>query len=128
MKLRKIFVFVFILATPALAADPPLQYADAKAIWEKSSARKDYQQYSAEFAQFNNHFHLDEKGGCYGLPQGPVNLMLVITPPAGDQFSVIQQVLSDVDNAKSQCFKKTYDGIRTKAPPFFPFVLQMRMG
>lgn len=81
-----------------------------------------------EFAQFNNHFHLDEKDGCYALGKEPVELMLVLTHREGDQFALIDQVLSDVDNAKASCFKKTYRGTRAKIPPFLPFVLQMKMG
>ncbi len=54
--------------------------------------------------------------------------MLVISHPDNDESAVIEQVLSDVDNAKSQCFKNTYRGIRTKIPPFFPFILQLSLG
>ena len=112
----------------ALAADPPLSFAKAKKIWESSSDRKEYQTYSQEFAQFNNHFHLDEKDGCYNLSKGPVELMLVITHDGSSQYATIEQVLTSVENAKAACFKKSYRGIRTKVPPFFPFVLQMGMG
>ena len=41
--------------------------------------------------------------------------------------AVIERVLSDVDNAKSQCFKKSYGRVKTKVPPYLPFVIQMRM-
>lgn len=66
--------------------------------------------------------------GCYSLAPGPVILMLVISHPDKDEFAIVEQVLSDVDNAKSRCFQKTYNGIRTKVPPFLPFVLQLGMG
>lgn len=56
-----------------------------------------------------------------------MNLMLVITHPAKDEYAVIERVLSDVDNAKAQCFKKSYSGIKTRVPPFVPFVLQLQM-
>jgi hypothetical protein len=54
--------------------------------------------------------------------------MLVITHPDNSELAVIEQMLSDVDNAKTRCFRKSYGGIRTKIPAFFPFVLQLTMG
>ena len=80
-----------------------------------------------QFSQFNNHFHLDEKDGCYTLASGPVNLLLVNSHPKNSEFAVIERVLSDVDNAKARCFEKAYRGINTKIPPFLPFVLQLGM-
>ena len=112
----------------ALAADPVMSFASAKKLWEQTKDRKEYHTYAAEFAQFNNHFRLDEKDGCYALGKGPVELMLVITHRDGGEFALIDRVLSSVDNAKASCFKKSYGGIRTKVPPFLPFVLQMGMG
>ena len=117
-----------VISTAVFAGDSPHAYADAKAIWEQSKDTAAYQSYATKFSQFNNHFHLDEKDGCYRLAPGPVDLMLVITHPDNGEFAVIEQVLSDVDNAKARCFRKSYGGIRTKVPPFFPFVLQMTMG
>jgi hypothetical protein len=127
MRTGLVILTIFVAAT-AYAADSPRLYVDAKAVWEKSKDRPEYQSYASEFAQFNNHFRLDEKDGCYSQAQGPVNLMLVISNPGNSEFAVIERVLSDVDNAKSRCFKKSYGGIRTKMPPFLPFVLQMGMG
>jgi hypothetical protein len=117
-----------LLSSFTTAGDSPFSYSDAKKIWDSTKARKEYQDYVAEFAQFNNHLHLDEKDGCYALAKGPVNLMLFITHQGPDEYAVIAQVLTDVDNAKAQCFKKSYRGVHTKTPPFFPFVLQMMMG
>jgi hypothetical protein len=128
MSNRLLAVLVAVAASAAFAADSPRVYADAKAMWEKSKDRPDYQPYASEFVQFNNHFHLDEKDGCYALSPGPVNLMLIISNSTNAKYAVVERVLSDVDNAKSQCFKKSYGGIRTKVPPYLPFVLQMSMG
>jgi hypothetical protein len=128
MQIRIAVGLALVISTRVFAGDSPKSYAGAKAIWEQSKDTTAYQTYAAEFSQFNNHFHLDEKGGCYGLAPGPVDLMLVITHPDNGEFAVIEQVLSDVDNAKTRCFKRSYGGIRTKIPPFFPFVLQMTMG
>ena len=119
---------VALIACVAFADEMPPSYAGAKAIWLRSRDTKEYQSYAAAFSQFNNHFHLDEKGGCYALASGPVNLMLVISRPQNSEFAVIERVLADVDNAKAQCFEKSYGGVQVKIPPFFPFVLQLGMG
>ena len=128
MSTRVLAILTAVIATAAFAADSPRVYADAKAAWEKLKNKPECQTYASEFAQFNNHFHLDEKDGCYALSPGPVNLMLIISNSTNGEFAVVERVLSDVENAKSQCFKKSYGGIRTKIPPYLPFVLQMSMG
>lgn len=127
--MRTFVVGAFLLATAVVAvAGEALSFAEAKKIWESSSHRKEYQAYAQEFSQLNNHFRLDEKDGCYALVQGPVELMLVITHDGKSQYATIEQVLSNIDNAKSTCFKKSYGGVPTKVPPYLPFVLQMGMG
>jgi hypothetical protein len=117
-----------IAASVIFADDAPPSYAAAKAIWLRSRGTKEYQGYAAEFSRFNNHLHLDERGGCYVLASGPVNLMLVISRPQNSELAVIERVLTDVDNAKARCFEKSYGGVQVKAQPFFPFVLQLGMG
>lgn len=116
------------IATAAYGADAPRSYVDARGLWEKHKDTVEYQTYASEFAQFNNHFHIDEKDGCYALGKGPVGLMLVITHPTSYQYAVIENVLSDVDSPKARCFMKSYRGLPTKVPPYVPFVLQMAMG
>ena len=129
MKMKVILgsLLAMVAAGVALADEAPGSYEAAKAIWSRSRESKDYQGYAAEFAQFNNHFHLDEKDGCYALAPGSVNLMLVISQPKNSEFAVIDRVLADVANAKARCFEKSYLGVQVKAPPFLPFVLQLGM-
>ena len=112
----------------AAAADVGLTYAEAQKAWEASKNKSEYQSYVQEFARFNNHFHLDERNGCHKLEGGRVELMLVVRHGVGQQYAHIEEVLSRTDTPKAQCFKKTYGGIRTKVPPFVPFVLQMSLG
>jgi hypothetical protein len=128
MHLRSLLALVILLTTSAFADDSPQRYADAHSLWEKTRDRAEYQQYLDEFVQYNNDLHLDEKDSCYRLAPGSVNLMLVILHRDGEEFAVVQSAFSDVDNAKARCFKKTYEGLRTKVPPFLPFALQMAMG
>ena len=121
-------VLTIVVATSAYGADAPRSYADARGLWEKHKDTAEYQTYASEFAQFSNHFHIDEKDGCYALGKEPVGLMLVITHPGGSQYAVVEDVLSDVDSPKARCFMKSYRGLPTKVPPYVPFVLQMAMG
>ena len=121
-------ILPLVASSAVFAANAPRSFAEAEAIWQQHRDTAEYQTYASDFSQFNNHFHLDEKGGCYFLAPGPINLMLVITRPKNNKFAVIEQVFADVDNAKARCFEKSYRGIPTKIPPFLPFVLQMGMG
>jgi hypothetical protein len=103
-------------------------YDEAEALWQRTQERVEYRTYLAEFAQYNNSLRLDERDGCYSRAPGPVNLMLLISRVDADGFATIERVFYDVDNAKAQCFVRSYSGVRTKAPPFLPFVLQLNMG
>jgi hypothetical protein len=124
-------IVALIFCSAAIGDDapipPPDSFRAAQAIWQGKRDTAEYQTYATEFTQFNNHFHLDTRDGCYALTPGTVTLMLVITHPTESEFAVIERVLSDVDNAKARCFAKSYRGIRTKIPPFVPFVLQLEM-
>lgn len=121
-------VFALGACGVATGADAPRTYAEAEAIWRNSRERTEYQSYLAEFAQYNNSLRLDERDGCYSLAPGPVKLMLVISRADADGFATIERVFSDVDNAKARCFERSYTGLRTKLPPFLPFILQLGMG
>jgi hypothetical protein len=117
----------FALFVATAFASTPRTYADAESIWEQSKNNLAYATYLGEFTQFSNHFHLDEKDRCYALSAGTVNVLIVITHSDNNQFALVEEVFTDVDNLKARCFKKSYAGIRTKIPPFFPFVLKMTM-
>jgi hypothetical protein len=56
-----------------------------------------------------------------------VSLFIVINSPKGSDSGVVVEVLSDVDNAKSKCFRKSYLGIPVPKPPFSPLVLHKIM-
>ncbi len=128
MKNSKYLVFLPLIALSLQACSDGLSVADAKKLWEQSKDLKSYRQYSEEFANFNNYHHLDEKDGCYSLGAGSVTMYFIIKPKPNSEFSVIEQVATEVVNAKSQCFKNTYTGIPTKVTPFAPFVMKMVMG
>ena len=127
MMRRIVGVFASAICAFATAAEVPGTFADARAIWESSRENAQYQSYLSEFTQYSNSLRLDERNGCYSLVPGPVTLMLVVARADADGFATIERVFYDVDNAKSRCFERSYTGVRTKLPPFLPFVLQVRM-
>jgi hypothetical protein len=120
--------FAVLITTSAYGVDVPRSYADARGLWEKHMDSAEYKTYVSEFVQFNNHFHIDERNGCYALGKEPIGLMLVITHRGSTEFAVVENVLSDVDSPKGRCFIKSYLGLQTKVPPYVPFILQMAMG
>jgi hypothetical protein len=127
MKIHFAAQIFFGLFVATAFASTPRTYADAEAIWDQSKNNPAYATYLGEFTQFSIHFHLDEKDGCYALSAGTVNVIIVITHSDNNQFALVEEVFTDVDNLKARCFKKSYSGIRTKIPPFLPFVLKMTM-
>lgn len=89
-------VGLLFVSWSVFAAENAMTYESARMVWEQNRGKKEYQAYAMEFSQFNNHFHLDEKDGCYALGKDPVELMLIITYRAGQRFARIDKVLTDV--------------------------------
>ena len=127
MKVSAIGAVALISCGVVVADDSPASYSDADLIWQNSRSRPEYQTYASEFAQFNNHFHLDTKGGCYSLGSGTVNILMVIAHERGREFATITRVFADVGGEKALCFERTYRNLQTKVPPFSPFVLRLTM-
>lgn len=122
---RAVVALMMFAPIGALAGSSVGTYAEARKVWEQSKNTDQYQAYTSEFVQFNNHFQIDMKSRCYAAGSGSVHLFLIITHPDGESYALIDRVLSDVDTTKAICFKKAYTGVRAKVPPFTPFVLQM---
>lgn len=89
-------------------------------LWQQDIAKPGYDQYMQAFVQYNNSLHLDSEGNCYKVAKAPVTLYLVIE----DRY--VTYVTPETDDEKSLCFRKSYLGLRTKAPPFSPFVIKMQ--
>lgn len=125
MAIRSIAFLAFLSAGTCFAGELPQNYETAHAMWQQHITSLDYERYAEEFGQFNNYFRLDEKDGCYARGSDQVNLMLIITHPADSEFAVIERALPDALTNKAECFRNSYEGLKTKAPPFLPFVLKM---
>ena len=84
--------------------------------------RDPYNKYEDKWDDFNNANNLDEKDGCYDKAMGMTQQVLII-----DKDGTVTDVVADVDNAKSQCFRKSYLNVHFPAPPFAPFYLFLQM-
>jgi hypothetical protein len=51
--------------------------------------------------------------------------MLVIGHTSGAEFADVTNVLANGDSPRARCFVNSYLGLKTKVPPYIPFVLQM---
>jgi hypothetical protein len=121
MNLLKCLIFAGASICIALPAFALPSFSEAEELWKKNKDKPGYTEYQGEFVQYNNHFHLDTKDNCFAK-DGPVNMYLIITAQA-----VVESVVTDIDNEQARCFKHTYTGLRVKAPPFSPLIINMRM-
>ena len=106
------------------------QVFSASFSFDEAHRRADAQPHDAAYAYedkwdaVNNSNHLDEKDGCYDqLSSGVTQQVLVL-----DKTGLVTEVIADVDNAKSQCFRKSYLHFQFPAPPFAPFYMYLKMG
>jgi hypothetical protein len=89
-------------------------------LMQQDHAKLGYDQYMQAFIQYNNSLHLDSQGGCSAIAKTPVTLYIVIVD------SYVSYITPIVDDEKARCFRKLYLGLRVKAPPFSPFVIEMQ--
>ncbi len=114
-----------LLALNACTASPPSKggYESAKALWEQSKERLEYESYGAAFAKSQNEQRLDDDSGCYEkATDQKVMLVLIVN---GD--GVISETYADSATAKAECFKAAYLGAKMPVPPFSPFPMMMQM-
>lgn len=78
--------------------------------------------YEEVWDTFNNENKLDEKDGCYKKSNGMIQQVLVI-----DKSGLVTDVVADIKNKKSNCFRNSYMNVRFPAPPFSPYYMYLRM-
>ncbi len=73
--------------------------------------------------RFNNEKKLDEKGNCHDKSKYPVTIVLTL-----DAEGRVTDSVTDVSNAKAECFRKAYAGVQFPKPPMAPYrkPLQLR--
>ena len=122
MKILVRFALIILCSLISFQAFSAPAVAELEGLWQQSKGKAGYANYQTEFVQYNNYLHLDTKDGCIGLAPGKLSIYLVVNAHA-----VVESVITDFDNPKAQCFKRTYAGLTVKAPPFSPLIIKMIM-
>ncbi|HMW47316.1 MAG TPA: hypothetical protein PKD17_01865 [Cellvibrionaceae bacterium] len=124
--IRLIFIFASVLLTASCsksgsasskAAETPMTFEEAFKFVDKQIAEKDPTiiEYLGRRMAFENSISLDFKGNCYAIPGKTVTLVSRI-----NQAGVIDLVIADAENERSECFKNTYLNTRFDSPPVSP--------
>jgi hypothetical protein len=121
MKVWQILLLLFLL-NAGVANAQSMSYEDGQRLYQQSQQNPGFKQFVIAFLNFSNNNGLDTKNGCYKLASGEVNLIFVV-----NRNGIVESVLSDVSNSKSDCFRRTYLGLRVQAPPSAPFAFSMKM-
>jgi len=66
--------------------------------------------------KFNNDKKLDERGNCHDKSKYPVTIVLTL-----DADGKVTDAVTDVSNAKAECFRKAYAGVQFPKPPMAPY-------
>lgn len=66
--------------------------------------------------KFNNEKKLDERGNCHDKSKYPVTIVLTL-----DADGKVTDSVTDVSNAKAECFRKAYAGVQFPKPPVAPY-------
>lgn len=78
--------------------------------------------YWGKWADINNSQGLDEKNHCYEKSPDDVQLVLTL-----DKDGLVTNVITDVKNEASQCFRKSYLNVKFPTPPFSPYYIYLHM-
>jgi hypothetical protein len=113
----------FVLCCSAYAQNSDFAQADAK--WKEQSTKNDPARIKFLMAVLDeqNSLHLDEQGDCYKIPGDGVTQIVIFNADG-----IIQSVISEIESAKSECFKSLYLGRKTLKPPYAPIYDKMEMG
>lgn len=102
------------MTAPENEAPPPKnpQFASEMAKFDKQFPNAMATRYEDESIRFNNEKKLDEKGNCHGMSKYPVIIILVL-----DANGKVTSSMTDVNNAKAECFRRAYTGVQFPKPP-----------
>jgi len=119
--MKWILLLTVCLVAGCQTVEPRLTFDEALTRAKAQPADVRYA-YEEKWAAFNNSNRIDQKGGCYRKSSGPIQQVLVI-----DKSGVVTDVIADVDNEKSRCFRQSYLDVQFPAPPVAPFYVYLRM-
>lgn len=94
----------------------------AEQQWKANKENSQYKEYFNTWNNFNNENKLDEKDGCYKYGKESIKLILV-----QNSVGLVENVVTQSDDKKTQCFVKSYTGVKFPKPPIAPFYHRMTM-
>lgn len=102
------------MTQPQDEAPPPknLEFAGEMAKFEAQFPNALASKYEDDSIRYNNEKKFDEKGNCHGMSKYPVVIILVL-----DAGGKVTRTMTDVSNAKAECFRKAYAGVQFPKPP-----------
>ena len=117
------FLFSACSASEDLSA---INYSEAYSLadqqWQSNNSNKQYTEYFNMWTGFNNQNKIDEKAGCYRYGNQLVKLVLI-----QNNEGVIERVVTSSNDKKTECFVKSYTGVKFPTPPISPFFHRMTM-
>lgn len=111
-------------STPKSNADMPddpvwpvnPQFAGEKAKFDAQFPNDKVSKYETESIAFNNAQKLDERDGCHEKGKNPITIILLL-----DASGKVANSVTDVENPKAVCFRKTYASAQFPRPPIAPY-------
>ena len=101
-----------------------VSYQEAISLNEKQYLEKNPKiiNYIDKRIEYENSISLYESNKCYLLPGGGVTLVMRI-----NKQGVIDLVLAEKENSKTECYRKTYLGTKYGKPEIFPIYVKAQM-
>jgi hypothetical protein len=78
--------------------------------------------YLNERLEYENSISLYESNKCYLLPDGGVTLVMRI-----NRKGIIDLVLAEKENSRTECYRNTYLGTKYVKPEVFPIYVKVQM-
>ena len=101
-----------------------ISYQEALSLNEKQYLEKNSKiiDYLNKRLEYENSISLYESNKCYLLPGGGVTLIMRI-----NKLGVIDLVLAEKENSKTECYRKTYLNTKYGKPEVFPIYTKAQM-
>jgi hypothetical protein len=101
-----------------------ITYQEAISLNEKQYLEKNSKiiDYLNRRLEYENSISLYESNKCYLLPGGGVTLIMRV-----NKLGIIDLVLSEKENSKTECYRKTYLGTKFEKPEVFPLYFKAQM-
>jgi hypothetical protein len=115
-------ILVLLFSITGCVRSPSNPIFDKAYQLSKAQPEKVTYEYEEKWDPVNNENHLDEKNDCYTKAQGVTKQILIINAEG-----IVTDVIPNIFNEKSLCFKESYMGFKFPPPPFSPYYMYLQM-